>query len=280
MTPVDLAAVQADDALLNALGRTDAGREDNDAELARVLVAWRRDIDTESIGQLVDIDTAVATVSAARRSATRRHPVLAPIAAAAAVLVVAFAGISLVAKSAEPGDQLFALTKVLYAQYAQSVEAAKKAETELEQAERAIAEGNTSEARRALESVEDQLPVVKDAEGHERLASEHSQLVEMLKREPDPAEPPPATTSTSPSASTSQTSLPMPPPAPSVPPSEPTTTSSVPSSTAPAPSPTSPSTLSSQTAPAEPEPAAETRSGEAAPRAGEASPPAETAPGS
>ena len=46
-TPVDLAAVQADDALLNALGRTDVVRDDTDAELARVLVAWRRDIDTE-----------------------------------------------------------------------------------------------------------------------------------------------------------------------------------------------------------------------------------------
>lgn len=65
-TPVDLAAVQADDALLDMLGGN--GRVSDDAQ-ARVLVAWRRDVDSEPIGELVDTDTALAAISAARKSA-------------------------------------------------------------------------------------------------------------------------------------------------------------------------------------------------------------------
>ncbi|MGH3911892.1 MAG: hypothetical protein ACRDTC_00555 [Pseudonocardiaceae bacterium] len=48
--------------------------------------------------------------------------------ASLAVMIIAFAGLSMAARSAEPGDQMFPLTKVLYAQYAQSVEAARKAD--------------------------------------------------------------------------------------------------------------------------------------------------------
>lgn len=62
-TPVNLAEVQADDALLDMLGGGAAGRSDADAELARVLVAWRRDVDTEPIGELVDTDTALLALS-------------------------------------------------------------------------------------------------------------------------------------------------------------------------------------------------------------------------
>src|ERR1700759_2741496 len=75
-TPVDLAAVQADDALLSMLGRgvgsIPAGS--TDAELARVLTAWRREVDAEPFGDLVAPDTAPTMITAARRSATtRRH---------------------------------------------------------------------------------------------------------------------------------------------------------------------------------------------------------------
>lgn len=52
-SPVDLAAVQADDALLDMLGGNAMGRSEADAELARVLVAWRRDVDTEPIRLLI-----------------------------------------------------------------------------------------------------------------------------------------------------------------------------------------------------------------------------------
>lgn len=64
-TPVDLAAVQADDALLDMLGAGQPGDE-VDRELARVLVVWRRDVDAEPVGEMVDTGTALAVISSGR----------------------------------------------------------------------------------------------------------------------------------------------------------------------------------------------------------------------
>ncbi len=59
--PADLAAVQADDALLDVL-RIDPALADADPELIRLLLTWRRDIDAESLPSLVGIGTALAIV--------------------------------------------------------------------------------------------------------------------------------------------------------------------------------------------------------------------------
>ncbi|MGH3910112.1 MAG: anti-sigma-D factor RsdA [Pseudonocardiaceae bacterium] len=258
-TPVDLAAVQADDALLDMLAGAEVARGDADAELAQVLVAWRRDVDTEPIGaELVDTDTAVAAIRAGRKPAARRHPVLGPVAAAAAVLVIAFSGVGLVAKSAEPGDQLFGLTKVLYSDYARSVETAQRVDTELEVIEKELAEGKTSpaQAKESLERVQQQLAVIAEAEGHTRLAAKHDLLEEKLaemppnpadagsstesKPEPQPTPssqlpvapvpPSPSTTSTptEPPVQTEPTAEPSAPPTPSAGPVEPAPGTSAP----------------------------------------------------
>ena len=68
--PADLAAVQADDALLDELGIDPTS---SDADVARVLLAWRRDVDAESIPTLVDVDTALALVRARSRCSSRRR---------------------------------------------------------------------------------------------------------------------------------------------------------------------------------------------------------------
>lgn len=74
--PVDLAAVQATDEWLCALNdaflRQLGDSVDTDAELARVLLAWRRDVDTEPFGELLDTDTGVSAVKAGRRTHRRR----------------------------------------------------------------------------------------------------------------------------------------------------------------------------------------------------------------
>jgi len=243
-TPVDLAAVQADDALLDMLGGNAAGRSQADAELARVLVAWRRDVDTEPIGQLVDTDTALAAINSGRNPASRRHPVLGPVAAAAAVLVIAFSGVGLVAKSAQPQDQLWGLTKVLYADYARSVETAQKVKIELEQINKDIEEGRTTpaEARETLEHIETQLAVVDEAQGHTQLATERKKLEEKLAVMPPPPAEPGSPTEPAPPAQPQPSSDAQLPPAPP----EPSSTAS-----AEPPLPTEPST---QPSPAPPPP--------------------------
>lgn len=91
-TPLDLAEVQADDALLDQLSRIEnfgAWEEEADAALITSLaqgwgeeaaldrlrkivslwpvVAWLRDVDSEPVGELVDTDTALTVIHAARR---------------------------------------------------------------------------------------------------------------------------------------------------------------------------------------------------------------------
>ncbi|MGH3834169.1 MAG: anti-sigma-D factor RsdA [Pseudonocardiaceae bacterium] len=115
--PADLPAVQADDLLLDMLGRAGrAGRApgDVDGELARVLAAWRREVHADSSRVLVDTDTAAAVIGAARRKP--RRAAVAHVAAALAVLIIVFSLFGLVAKSAEPGDWLYPLREVLYGQ--------------------------------------------------------------------------------------------------------------------------------------------------------------------
>jgi hypothetical protein len=248
----DLSAVQADDALLDMLGGSDPAIADGlgDQELNALLVAWRRDIDSEPLAELVDIDTAVRTVTGAaqrrRHESQHRRRVLVPVAVAAAVLAIAFTGTGLAARSAEPGDTLWGLTKVLYADHARSVEAAATAKLDLEKANLAIAGGNLAAARKALNDAQAALAQVADEDDKNQLMEQHRQLAAQLDK-PLPPGPGATTTSTTqapassnPSASGSATSLPgsgstslpgtstvsTPPPLPptSVTPTTPTTT--------------------------------------------------------
>ncbi|MDQ3761540.1 MAG: anti-sigma-D factor RsdA [Actinomycetota bacterium] len=183
--PADLAAVQADDALLDLLGRAGHTPSDADDELTRVLAAWRREVHAEPVGELVDTNTALAVIRAAQQPVRRRNPVFGSIAAAAAILVIAFSGVGLVAKSAQPGDRLWGVTQVLYSDYARSVEAAVAVRTELEEANTALKEGNPEQAKKKLERVQQQLPVIGEDQGRTDLTAKHRQLEQILAESPD-----------------------------------------------------------------------------------------------
>lgn len=189
--PADLAAVQADDALLDMLGSVGHTPDDVDGELASVLVAWRREVHADSNRLLVDTETALAVISAARRPARRRSPIFGPIAAAAAVLVIAFSAVGLVAKSAHPNDQLWGVTQVLYPDYARSVEAAAFVRTELTKADAALREGNPERAKASLQRIQQQLPVIAEAEGRTDLTARHDELERELVADPSVQGSPP-----------------------------------------------------------------------------------------
>ncbi|PSL54715.1 anti-sigma-D factor RsdA-like protein [Saccharothrix carnea] len=221
----DLADIRADDALLDALGGR-AGEPPAslvDDELNALLLAWRREVDSPPMGELVDTETAVATIAAARPQPRSRHRFLIPLASAAAVLAIAFTGMSLVARDAQPGDALWGLTRVLYSEHARSVEAAVAVRTDLDTARAALRDGRYSEARDALLKAGEILPSVSPDDDKDALAQQHESLLEEL-------------TSTTPSPNTpttadQATSLPLPTTEPSRPSSavlttvpEPTTT--------------------------------------------------------
>jgi hypothetical protein len=179
----DLSAIQMDDVLLDALGSDDADRAGmmGDGELTALLRAWRQDVDAEAHGELVDLDTAVATVEAAARAPrVGRHRLLIPLASAAAVLVIAFSGVSLAARDAQPGDTLWGLTQVLYSDHAKSVEAAVAVRTDLDSARLALRDGRLSDAKEALAKAGASLPSVAPDEGKDALTAKHEELVAQL----------------------------------------------------------------------------------------------------
>ncbi|MHA6617505.1 anti-sigma-D factor RsdA [Pseudonocardia sp. DLS-67] len=173
--PVDLVAVQADDELINALAAgmsvsaPGLGGYDADDRVAAILAAWKADVDAEPIPDLVDADTAVSTVLAARPSSGRaRH--LVPVAAAAAFLVLVIGGVSVSSYNAQPDDALWGISKVLYSERAESVEAAARVEDRIDNAKDALASGQPVLAAQELAQANKDLDVVRPQEGQSELA--------------------------------------------------------------------------------------------------------------
>lgn len=187
---IDLALVHADDEYLDMLAGFDLdSREEpldgfGDDQLTELLMTWRREVDAEPIGELVDTKLATVTVHAARMQRKRRPRLLVPIAAAAAVLAIAFAGVGLAARDAQPGDTLWALTKVLYADHARSVEAAQAVKDDLREAKAALTQGDIDVAKSKLADAHAALPTVLPDDGRNELKAEHESLMAKLPGSP------------------------------------------------------------------------------------------------
>jgi hypothetical protein len=211
---IDLALVHADDEYLDLLGGARLTDEDDplgefgDEQLTELLMSWRRDVDAEPIGELVDTKLATVTVQAAKMRKKRRPRLLVPLAAAAAVLAIAFAGVGLAARDAQPGDTLWALSKVLYSERARSVEAAQTVKQDLAQARAALTEGNVEVAKTKLEEASTALPTVLSEDGKDELIEQHRSLLAQLPGTPsgDPGAPPSPDPSTQPDPGTGSSS--------------------------------------------------------------------------
>jgi hypothetical protein len=240
--PVDMAQVRADDAFIETLANANRSPDADpvDERMASLLLTWRDDVNSESAGLIVGLDTAVAAVRNAPRTPVRRQ-LFGPLAAAAAVLVIAFTGIGLAARDAVPGTPLFGVTKVLYSDKAKSVEAAIAVRTKLDAASDALASGRVDEAEAAIVQAQEQLPVVAAEDGQGDLVAQTQQLIDQLGRlTPAPSAPASASPPLMPSES---------PPLPTLQPTAITTTQVVPPTTTnqPSPPPTIPTTESSAT---------------------------------
>lgn len=175
--PVDFVAVQADEELISALAAGMAvsapgvGGYDIDDRVAAMLAAWKTDVDAEPIPQLIDIDVAVAAVVSGR---TPRHNVryLRPLAGAAALLVFAVAGVSIGAQDSRPGDPLWAVSKVLYEEHAESVEALVVVERAQQKAKELLAVGDKDGAEAALAEGKNAARVVLAEDGQEIIIAE------------------------------------------------------------------------------------------------------------
>lgn len=174
--PIDLVAVQADDELISALAAGMSvsapgfGGYDADDHVAAILAAWKAEVDTEPVPELVDLDSAMAALVAGRpRSSRVRH--LAPVAAAAAFIVLAIGGVSVGSSTSEPGDALWGVSKVLYSERAESLEAVARAETHITKAKQALAAGQPEVAAQELQQAEADLVMIRPEEGLVEIAA-------------------------------------------------------------------------------------------------------------
>ncbi|GAB3469725.1 anti-sigma-D factor RsdA [Actinophytocola sediminis] len=257
----DLSMVHADDEYLDLLAGMNLDDQDGPAgdQLSELLLSWRRDVETEPIGEIVDQKLATVTVHAARMRRKRRPRLLVPLAAAAAVLAIAFAGVGLAARDAQPGDTLWALAKVLYSDHTRSVEAAEAVRADLREAQTALTEGRVAEAKSKLEDAHAVLPTVSTEDGQKDLEKQHASLVAQLPGNPSgEASHPPVpnpTTAPDPGSGTGSGTDPGPgvdPTSPSTPPTDttqpqPPTTTTPPSDTTTTPTETSRSETTQQT---------------------------------
>src|SRR5690349_9749089 len=180
--PVDLVAVQADDELVNALGAGAAvtygdrspgvdpdPRRHRDERLVAMLASWRAEIEAEPIPELIDLDTAVAAVVAgvkadaagARRKRAARLRHLAPLAAAAAIIVATVTGVGLGSQNAMPGDALWPVQKVVNPERAESVETKLVVESRFDEVRTALETGDTETAAHLLQTISTEIPDVR-----------------------------------------------------------------------------------------------------------------------
>ncbi|WP_273489877.1 anti-sigma-D factor RsdA [Gordonia otitidis] len=166
-TPVDISAVQFDDAFLDALSRDvpTPTRDDAEYELAGLLSAWRH----ESLAEPLPLGPSVAEVEkaiAAQGPSARARTVvrtLRIVAGAAAVAVVAAAGLTVMSQGSEPGDPLWGVKKVVFAQAASETQAAYDVRSNLEKAEAELAAGNTQAAESLIAKAQSSMGPVRDS---------------------------------------------------------------------------------------------------------------------
>ena len=200
--PVDLAAVRADDALIDALaggagGGADGygfGGSDDDDRLAAILAAWRADIEADPMPELVSLDEAAEAVAAGHESRDRlrsRGRRRMPFAIAAVAAAVACAGLTVAVHGAMPGDTLWGVSKVFFSERAQGVERVEEVRNRIEAANGALARGDTATARNELAQANIAIPQVAP-EQRAPLVQERDRVQSSIESDPSPSSREPA----------------------------------------------------------------------------------------
>ncbi|MHC1562916.1 anti-sigma-D factor RsdA [Actinomycetospora sp. C-140] len=209
--PVDLAAVRADDALIDALagGAGAAGDTDgygfggtDDDRLAAILAAWRADIEADPMPELVTLDEAADAVAAGHESRDRlrtRARRRMPFAIAAVAAAVACAGLTVAVHGAMPGDTLWGVSKVFFSERAQGVERVEEVRSRIDAANGALARGDTQAARNELAKANIAIPQVAP-EQRAPLITERDRVQTSLSNDPSPSTREPSGSSSEPTS--------------------------------------------------------------------------------
>lgn len=282
-----LDAVLRSDRLVDALaaGQPVPAQDEADATLAALLGGWRDEMRWPPATGLVteqDAVTALRAGLAEKQSSGRSRRGLSVVGAVAAT-VLGIGGFGAVVAGAGPGDALYGLRTMFFGapKQVRTDQVALAAQTELNQVQNLIAQGDWQAAQDKLVAVSSQVASVGDADQKQQLFDQWNQLsAKVVERNPEATVAPGITYTVPPSATelvptpaaTTVPNTPIPPitisttpdspstgsTSPSPSPSEVTTSPSAPASTSPAQQ-TAPSTTTEPTS-AAPSPSATTSS--------------------
>lgn len=166
--PIDLTAVHLDDRFLDALSddKPVPTRDDTEYHLAELLAGWRHDVIAEPLPELPtveEVESAIAATERARRGrGVIRH--LRVASGAAAIVVIAGAGLTVLAEGSSPGDPLWGVKRVVFAEAASQTQASMDVQSYLEQAEAAAASGDTAQAAELIAKAQKNMGPVADAD--------------------------------------------------------------------------------------------------------------------
>ncbi|QCQ92120.1 anti-sigma-D factor RsdA [Rhodococcus sp. SGAir0479] len=202
--PVDVSAVRRDDALIDAIAGDGPVATDSPEEyqVAALLANWRTEILAQPMPAEPDLDEIVERVGReleATRSLTTTRTrsgrgqlrLLRPIAAAAAVVAIAMGGMTIFSYNAEPGDPLWGVKQVVFTERAASTVAKIDTTSNLEEAERLIATGDTAGAKAKLESAAARANAVNEAGTRDELNGWRQRLLTELDKVLPPLPPAP-----------------------------------------------------------------------------------------
>lgn len=174
-TPIDLASLRADDRLLDALSRNQvpgSGLDGSaDYQLASLLAEWCHEIDARPmpVGPTLDeveAEIARTTRAGSRHTAFRR---LRMVSGAAAVAVVAFGAITVLAQNSNPGDPLWNVKEAMFGSAASQTVASANAQSNLEKAEQALSSGDKRQAAQYLVSAQKEVGGMSGDDARQRM---------------------------------------------------------------------------------------------------------------
>ncbi len=142
------------------------------APLADLLHAWRQELASVPLPEPMDSQAAAAIIRAAPVHRRSLRPMLA-VAVAIVGLLIGSAAIG--ARSATPGSLLWPVTKLLWSDRANSLEAGKDARDGIDQANKALDAGHPEAAVVALQHVTVVLTRVEERDGRKTLESDYQQ---------------------------------------------------------------------------------------------------------
>jgi hypothetical protein len=164
--PIDMTSVHADDHFIESLShdRPVPTRDQAEYELAELLSGWRHEAVAAPLPELPTVDEVESAIAASQRAERGRGVIrhLRVASGVAAVVVIACAGLTVLAEGSSPGDPLWGVKKVVFAEAANETQAAMDIQSDLEKAEAAMAAGDADQAAALIAKAQQQMGPVRD----------------------------------------------------------------------------------------------------------------------